>query len=420
MSNSLAIAAVTAALRNLLDRGVRNEGAAEVTTLPLDKAKSFGDSNFDGRLNLFLYHTQPNSGWRNLELPRQVKPGETGSPPLGLDLYYLITAYERTDGDVSVLAHRLLGAGMRTLHDHPLLGADEIEAALAGSGLPRQIERLRITPQPMSVEELSKLWVIFQTEYRITAAYQVSVVLIESTRSVTAPLPVLRRGAEDRGPTAVAASVPTLLAAWPEVEPPGLRLSTLLGDDVVITGERLPTENFAARFTPASLAAPIELGTPLAGGSATEFRFHLPSVAESAAVQAAWAPGFYSLTLVITRPGLPSWTTNAVPFMLAPAIALGGLAFPAGTVNLGLTCSPRLRDGQQVFLLFGDRQVSPASLVNPADSTQPTALTFQVPNVPSGRYVVRLRVDGVDSLPVVSGGTPPTFTFDPAQTVTIT
>ena len=45
-----------------------------------------------------------------------------------------------------------------------------------------QIERVRITPQPLSVDELSKLWTAFQTHFRISAAYQVSVVLIESTR----------------------------------------------------------------------------------------------------------------------------------------------------------------------------------------------------------------------------------------------
>ena len=63
---------------------------------------------------------------------------------------------------------------MGVLHDHPLLGAEEINGALPESDLDQQVERVRITPQPMSVEEMSKLWTTFQTQYRMSAAYQAS------------------------------------------------------------------------------------------------------------------------------------------------------------------------------------------------------------------------------------------------------
>lgn len=80
---------------------------------------------------------------------------------------------------------------------------------------------------------------------------------------------------------------------------------------------------------------------------------------------------------------------------------------------------PRLRPEQEagVRLLFGASEVTPASIATPGDPSQPTTLTFAVPGVGAGDYVVRLRVDGIDSLPVVYGGTPPILGFDPAQTV---
>ena len=200
MSNTLAIGAVTATLRNLLDQAIAEEGGGmHATTLAPEKAQIFGQADGPGRVNLFLYQTQINAAWRNMDMPRQIKPNETGQPPLALDLYYLLTAYERDDGDPSVIAHRLLGRAMRVLHDHPLLGAEEIRAALANNDLADQIERIRITPQPMSVEEFSKLWTTFQVGYRISAAYHVSVVLIDSTLSSRTPLPVLTRGANDTG-----------------------------------------------------------------------------------------------------------------------------------------------------------------------------------------------------------------------------
>ena len=46
-----------------------------------------------------------------------------------------------------------------------------------------------------------------------------------------------------------------------------------------------------------------------------------------------------------------------------------------------------------------------------------TSLTFQVPDVEEGEYVLRLRVDGVDSIPVDFSGDLPQF--DEAQKVII-
>jgi hypothetical protein len=114
--------------------------------------------------------------------------------------------------------------------------------------------------------------------------------------------------------------------------------------------------------------------------------------------------------------------TNTVPVALSPLITVSPLSHAAGTVNLTVTCTPRLRPLQEahVRLLFGDAEVLPATITTPGDVTQPTTLTFSVPGVVAGDYVVRVRVDGIDSLPVVYGGTPASFGFDPAQTVHVT
>ena len=65
-----------------------------MTTLPLDKARGNNNNN---QLNLFLYQIARNAAWSNRDIPQQVKPGETGVPPLALNLYYLVTAYGRDD-----------------------------------------------------------------------------------------------------------------------------------------------------------------------------------------------------------------------------------------------------------------------------------------------------------------------------------
>lgn len=234
MSNALAIATVTAALRNLLTMGVPLNLPADlpiefdlsdlqVTTQAPDKARS---TNSNNQLNLFLYQTALNAALRNTDLPTPVRSGEVVQPPLTLDLHYILTAYGRDDSDIH--AHVLLGQDMRLLYDHTLLGAIELRDALPGSTLHEQIERVRITLQPVQIEEVSKSWTAFQSPYRLSAVYQVGVVMIESLQARRSALPVLRRGANDQGVFSVAHPPATIR----EVLPPPPKPAAELGDQL--------------------------------------------------------------------------------------------------------------------------------------------------------------------------------------------
>src|SRR5262249_23935308 len=145
------------------------------------------------------------AAWSNRDVPWLARPGETGHPALPLTLYYLVTAFGANDDDT--VAHRLLGRAMSVLHDHPVLGADEIRVAIPNNDLFLQRERIRVPAQPLSVDEMYKLWTAFQTQYRISAAYQAAVVLIDSTLPTRTPLPVLTRGPDDRGPVAQSTTI---------------------------------------------------------------------------------------------------------------------------------------------------------------------------------------------------------------------
>ena len=89
-----------------------------------------------------------------------------------------------------------------------------IQASLADNDLDLQPERVRITALPLSLDELAKMWTAFQTQYRVSAGYRVSVVLIQSALPIRAPLPVLDRGAvadatlDTAVPSAVGARAP--------------------------------------------------------------------------------------------------------------------------------------------------------------------------------------------------------------------
>jgi hypothetical protein len=415
MSNALAIAATTATLRNLLQSQIPvldgNLSDLEVTTQPPDLARK---GVTKAQLNVFLYQTVINGAWRNMDMPRQVRPGESGAPPLALNLHYLVTAYGRGESDNDAVSHRVLGGAMSVLHDHPVLGRGEISASLPGNDLGAQLERLRITPLPMQLEEMSKLWMVFQTQYRISAAYEVTVLLIDSRAPVKAPLPVLQRGEGDRGVTTVAGGLPHLSG----IRPPRSQPAARLGEDIVMLGEQLTTADATVRFISSRLTQPIELA-PASGTKPGELLVHLPSTPEDTSALSRWAPGFYTVALVVNKAGVPAMATNELAFALAPQITVTPTSTAAGTVNLTLTCAPRIVTGQRVLLLLGDRQIAPDSMTSPTDASQPTTLAFTIAGVAAGGYVVRLRVDGVDSIPVVYSGTPPVPSFDPLQKVTV-
>ncbi|MFT4102651.1 MAG: DUF4255 domain-containing protein [Burkholderiaceae bacterium] len=423
MSNAKAIAATTATLLHLLSSRIPSliDGASvDVTTLPPDRARK---GHTGAQLNIFLYQTQVNAAWRNLDVPRQVRPGESAIPPLALNLHYMLTAYgDDNQNDDEMVSHRVLGAAMSVLHDHPLLGRAEIAAALADSGLDAQFERLRVTPIALSMDEMSKLWTAMQSNYRLSAGYEVTVVLIDSNVPVKAALPVLKRGADDRGPVATAARAPALDA----IRYPRGQQAARLGDDVVISGSGLGAANALVRFNNSRLAEPITL-PPAAGGRSGEITLHLPSPAEDPGVMTQWAPGLYSVVVVVQTPDGHALDSNELAFALAPTIVPSPGTHAAGSFDLDVRCTPRIAAGQRVLLLFDADQYAPASVDQPAPAgNDPSLATFaQVqgtknPDGTPAQRTVRLRVDGVDSIPVVVDGSPPRPRFDPDQQVAIT
>jgi hypothetical protein len=437
VSNALAIAAVTAVLKDLLDNGLIDRNVSStigapvtISALPPDRVKT-GTSD-PTQLNLFLYHVAPNQGWRNEGLPSRNGRGQRlSNPPLALDLFYLLTAYGKQDFEAEIL----LGYAMQLLHETPVLTRDAIRRslvptspvggggllppplnALPASELADQVELIKLTLQPTNTEETSKLWSAIQSNYRPSVAYQASVVLVESTRPARSPLPVLTRGSEDEGaiaepdPTAPVPPFPVLL----ELTPPNRQPAARLGDLLEISGHNL--DGATVRFRHPLLTAPISL-TPQPGSTATDLTVKIPDVADDPQAPANWPAGFYTLAAVIGQAGQPEQTTNELALALAPTI-LTITPNPAardsnGRVTLTVTCKPQVRPKQRASLFLNDREV-PAQ---PHPSTTGT-LTFRVDAATPGRHRVRLRVDGVDSLLVDRSVTPPVF--DPSQSVTIT
>lgn len=407
MSNPLAIAATTLTLQAILQTNIVNDPSdtdltdTTVTILPPDKARGNASAN---QLNLFLYQILPNAAWRNMNIPSQVMTGETGTPPLALTLHYLITAFGKDNDTTLPYGHHLLGKTMSILYDHALLGPDEIRAATSasfpGSDLDKQVERVRITLQPLSLEEISKLWSGLVTQYRLSVGYEVSVMLIESTQPKKTPLPVLKRKVLSQ------ASLVPPFPALSQIQFPNSQTSALLGDTLVLTGTNLNGTNVAVVFNHPLWTATVAIAAP--GGTATQVTVTIPNS------PTIWPAGFYTVSVLVQRPGETyQRSTNQLSFGLAPKITVAPAGAAGPSITYTLTCSPEVWMEQDAAFLLGDQEIAAQP-----HSTQTATLTFQAQSLSAGSYFVRLRVDGVDSLLVNRAVTPPVF--DPTQQVTVT
>lgn len=434
MSNALALAGVTAVLRDLLNDGIVNQNVAgvvgstvTVTTLPPDRVAAT-DGTEATQLNVFLRQVTPNSGWRNEGLPSRDAAGRTrlSNPPLALDLHYLITAY----GAADLHAEIVLGYAMQLLHENPVLTRQAIRVALqrppddaatlppalralADSGLQDQVEQLRITPEFLNSEEISKFWTAAQARYRSSAAYQVSVVLIQATDPARSPLPVLSRGKVDPN-TLRDAGVDVranLLQPYPYIEsiaPDTKQAAAELADKLIVSGQNLDgvAGQYRLLFSNERLGVAREL-TPESSGSASATSVQFDLTNDPANIPA----GTYTASLQLSKPGEDKpRVTNVVPVIIAPKIT-GGIPLSAhvdadGNLTLTPSCTPQVRPEQRVSLILGGHEVQAESF-----STATSTPSFTFEGLPPDKYWVRLRVDGVDSLLVKRNpGEPPRFT----------
>lgn len=138
------------------------------------------NQNRDVRLTLFLYSITPTVELRNeLEIPGN----RAGDAPVAepLDLYYLLTAFAPATQDPTeqtLDAQLLLGFAMRVLFDNGTLTG----SVLRGN-LPRDQE-LRLTLQPMTVEDLTRIWSVFpDSVLHASVSFLVTPVQLLSTRT---------------------------------------------------------------------------------------------------------------------------------------------------------------------------------------------------------------------------------------------
>jgi hypothetical protein len=416
MSNYLTIATVTEVLRQLAQASARDAGFAGAEALVLRPPIALTAGHPPGHANAFVgiypYQITPNAQWRNTDIPTRRSDGSMMQAiRSAYNLDFLLTCY----GDDSQLEPQVvLGALLRRLAAEPIVNKAMIKDAtygvLAANNLDTEIEQVKLSLLPLNLEEFSKLWsVFFQTTYDISVAVQASVLFIDGVQTPGPSLPVYQRNVYVL--PIVQPEVDQVLSQKTLTDPPQASQPILFGDVLVLSGRQLrgevtkirivdlevdptdvsesqvrvileeppfPTDSLRAGIAGVQIVQPVNMGTP-----------------------ASVHKGFESnIAVFVLR---PSVTPGPVVILTTKVIDL--VTYRDATVTLNFV--PKLGLDQRLVLLLNE--------FNPPPDRAPRTYRFEIKNPPpppdpvdhidalvtmvaAGDYLVRVQVDGAESL----------------------
>lgn len=412
MSDYLAVGGVSAVLRSLLATALTSGGPSSllgssspgITATSPDLIKT--GPGEQPQLNLFMYYASLNPALRNLGLPStSAQNGKLSNPPLALNLHYLVSAYGGNQFDPEIL----LGWAMQVFHETPVVPRATIQDALtgllahptpetqliAGSTFANQMEQMRITPEALTTEEIYRLWTAFQTSYRPTTSYQISVVVIQDTQAFSSNLPVQKRTV-----TALPLQSPVIDAVTPSMIAAGQVLtitgSNFLGDSAADTLVSFDSSPGVSPNTVQANCVRVTLPASLLAGTRTVRVLRNVTFPGSTTAHSGFSSGPALFQLVPSIQGTsPFAATRGTPFTI--------------------TLSPAVGSAQQATLYIGDNAIpmDARPTTGPAFST---TLTFPVPaTFATGLFPLRIEIDGAQSklIPNLSGQFTPQVQVNP-------
>lgn len=410
MSDFHAIGGVSETLRFLLlDRMERPaELGATALRVTIGQPRSDVQNPFitgeTPRVNLFLFRIVENGWLKNQEIPGHGNSSSYGHPPLSLDLHYLLTAYGTTDVGNNFqesLSHFLLGSAMRVFHDYAIVNdevrriRDPIGEPVLHDSLRGEFEKVKLSLEPVTLEDLSKVWTALTQPYRVSAAYHVSVVQVESRRQK--PFPRRVKEPPAAGPRIFAIpfrypQIQEIAVRWqddPLVEKPYPYARVL--DTLVLKGTNLSSSQTRLRV------GGLEFAVGLTQDTQIEFLLPDAVLPDGTPVfpDKQLQPGAQTVEVMLGIPELPAagFPSNQAVFMLTPRVQ------PPPVANLLVTPRTLTLNGTRLFHpnLRSETVVGGATIPSGAYTTKTaTQIAMPLPDT-----LVAWPVDGLVSAPVV-------------------
>jgi hypothetical protein len=184
VSDFTAIRGVSRTLQAILREHITDDGDPQLAgvTIDMESPKEMREANRTG-VSLWLYRVTRNEHILN-QPPQRVARDQVLRHPLPINLYYLVTPF--TDDPVDEQA--LLGRVLQTFNDHNIVRGSDLQDSLQGG-----VEELRIALEPLSLEELTRIWHALQEPYQLSVTYQIQMISIESAHQPLHAAPVERK-----------------------------------------------------------------------------------------------------------------------------------------------------------------------------------------------------------------------------------
>jgi hypothetical protein len=417
----LDLSRVTNTLTNLLTQWINQSPFApsltKLNVSPLPPDKLTGDQT----IGLYLYSIEENAQYKNVESPVPDPLFPERYIPMGLNLYYQLTAHSDLPLDVAAPQEQLLiGLAMKALHDFPRV---DDSTAIAGSKVfPIDLQGtdnlFRITLQPVPITEAMQYWNAGNLPLRLATYYMVTPVLLQPERPDSLRGRVLRygvfsfvRGAPhlDASQSAVQFQVPGETVPRTVMVQPG---EAPVGGQLTFVGTELSADSTTLLLNHRSFSAPIEVG-PDWGVLATSAQ--ITATVQPNAQLSPIIPGVYSArarvsTTRMMRDGSIRTfanVSNEVPFLVTPAITSVSPPALDGTITVtGGVFQNAAIPADSVQVLTGGTMLSPKG-AGPLSAGQfevvdPATIHFRFPGAgfASGANApLRIIVNGAENTP---------------------
>ena len=409
----LDISSVTDRLIKLLDEAKDKSPLWKTKTIAKFTIKVTGDApevvrNRDNcQLSLYLFHVaqdkyqtnSPVTGYRVPPIPHQ---------PLSLNLYYLLTAFAK---DNYRQEQQAMSIAMRCFHENPIVRMN------VDLGTQTIKEEFTLTMAVETADELGRLWQATTVPLRLAAVYKVSVVFMTPPEppSIARPPDEVKLISDDK-----TQPLPDGVQLKTSQEVPFAGAVQILGTSATINYVGPDNRGRSISFSPATVALQqrfILYGVGLDNVGITD-RLYRVSTGGTEVDVTDWikakdstrlaleippsnlpSPGVYQLQI-----GRNSYRSNTTPFSIAAFV--NPVRGPIETGNsIALQGQGFIADKTQVLL---NKQSLTKAVNNSNTTLQPgqfrvestTRIALQLPNnLSPGLYVIRVRVNQVESAP---------------------
>lgn len=168
-----ALRATSKTIEKYLDDQFKAEASLSSVTVTLKTPREMVESQEQG-LSLWLYQVVRDEQRLNLP-PERISATELRPPPLPLRLHYLLTPVKENKDGSPETEQLILGKVLQAFHSRPIFRGTDLAAEFAGTEA-----ELHVRLEPLSLEEITRVWQALDEPYQLSVSYEVSLVNIDA------------------------------------------------------------------------------------------------------------------------------------------------------------------------------------------------------------------------------------------------